>query len=109
MIINEYYKKGVFKVPIHLAMGHEAIAIAVDNAMNKDDSLFVTHRNIHYNLSRQGTLIEELNEYFLKPEGLAQGRLGSMNLNNPSKGVIYASSILGNDMPVASGYALGKK
>ena len=109
MIINEYYKKGVFKVPIHLAMGHEAIAIAVDNAMSKDDSLFVTHRNIHYNLSRQGTLIEELNEYFLKPEGLAQGRLGSMNLNNPSKGVIYASSILGNDMPVASGYALGNK
>ena len=32
-----------------------------------------------------------------------------MNLNNPSKGVIYASSILGNDMPVASGYALGNK
>jgi len=109
MIINDHYKNGVFKVPIHLAMGHEAIAIAVDNAMKKEDALFVTHRNVHYNLSRQGTLIEELNEYYLKSVGLAKGRLGSMNLNNPSKGVVYASSILGNDMPVASGYALGNK
>ena len=26
LVVNEMYKKGRFKVPIHLALGHEAIA-----------------------------------------------------------------------------------
>ena len=109
IVVNDRSKTADFKVPVHLAMGHEAIAIAIDSAMQQDDALLVTHRNIHYNLTRQGTLKEELDEYYLREEGLAQGRLGSMNLNNPKKGVLYASSILGNDMPVACGYALGNK
>ena len=45
--INELYKKGDFKIPIHLALGHESIAVAVDNSMEVNDSLFLTHRNIH--------------------------------------------------------------
>ena len=109
LLINDRYKSGDFKVPVHLAMGHEAVAVAVDAVMQQDDALLVTHRNVHYNLARQGTLKEELDEYCLLNEGLAQGRLGSMNLNNPGRGIPYASSILGNNMPVACGYALGNK
>lgn len=108
-LVNDRSKNGEFKVPVHLAMGHEAIAIAIDAVMQKDDALLVTHRNAHYNLARQGSLKEEMDEYYLREDGLAQGRLGSMNLNNPEKGIPYASSILGNDMPVACGYALGNK
>lgn len=109
ILINERYKNGDFKVPVHLAMGHEAVAVAVDAVMRQGDVLLLTHRNAHYNLARQGTLKEELDEYYLRDGGLAQGRLGSMNLNNPGKGIPYASSILGNDMPVACGYAIGNK
>ena len=35
MIVNEKYKNGEFKVPIHLALGHEAIAVAVDSIMEE--------------------------------------------------------------------------
>ncbi len=108
-IINDHYRNGEFKIPIHLAMGHEAIAVAVDSVMQKNDILLLTHRNAHYNLARQGTLKEELDEYYLRKEGLAQGHLGSMNLNNPKRGIPYTSSILGNNMPVACGYAFGNK
>ena len=109
MIVNEKYKAGEFKIPIHLALGHEAIAIAVSTTMDKNDLLACSHRNIHYNLARAGSLKPVLDEYFLKKEGLAGAELGSMNLANPSKNLVYTSSILGNDLPVATGLALGQK
>lgn len=109
MMVNERYKKGDFKVPVHLAMGHEAIAVAIDAIMQAKDALLLTHRNVHYNLARQSSLKEELDEYCLRENGLSQGRLGSMNLNNPEKGIPYSSSILANNLPVSCGYALGNK
>jgi pyruvate dehydrogenase E1 component alpha subunit len=108
MIINEKYKQGEFKIPIHLAFGHEAIAVAVSSIMDDKDRLVLSHRNIHYNLAR-ASLKPEIDEYLLKEEGLSQGQLGSMNLANESKGIIYTSSILGNNLPVATGLALSKK
>jgi TPP-dependent pyruvate/acetoin dehydrogenase alpha subunit len=109
MIINEKCKKNEFKIPIHLAFGHEAIAVAVDQVMGKDDQLTLTHRNIHYNLAKSGLLKPELDEYSLKKEGMGKGLLGSMNLANEKEGLVYTSSILGNDFSVACGLALGQK
>ena len=109
LLVNERYKNGDFKIPIHLALGYESIAVAVDRSMRKNDCLISTHRNIHYNLARLTTLKAEMDEYYLKPTGLASGHLGSMNLSNPEKNVVYSSSILGNNFSVAAGYALGNK
>ena len=109
MIVNEKYKNGEFKIPIHLALGHEAIAVAVDSIMEEEDQLVLSHRNIHYNLARSKSLKPELDEYFLRKEGLAGGKLGSMNLANAERNVVYTSSILGNNLPVAAGLALGQK
>ena len=109
ILVNERYKNGDFLIPIHLAMGHESIAVAIDIAMQKEDGLFLTHRNIHYNLIKMGTLKEELDEYYLRESGIASGRLGSMNLSNPDKSIYYSSSILGNNLPVGCGYALANK
>jgi len=109
MIVNERYKNNEFKIPIHLALGHEAIAVSVDSIMEKDDKLILSHRNIHYNLAREKSLKPEIDEYYLKEGGLSKGQLGSMNLANEKKGIVYTSSILGNNLPVATGVALGKK
>jgi pyruvate dehydrogenase E1 component alpha subunit len=109
MIINEDYKSGKFKIPIHLAFGHESIAVAVNNVINKDDKLILTHRNIAYNLARLGKLRPIRDEYLLRKEGLMKGKTGSMNLINPEKGVIYSSSILGNNFSVGVGVAMAQK
>ena len=109
MIVNEEYKNGEFKIPIHLAFGHEAIAVAIDNIMSDKDKLILTHRNIAYNLVRSKKLKPILDEYFLKPTGLMEGKTGSMNLINPKRGIIYTSSILGNNFSVAVGVAMGQK
>lgn len=107
-IVNEMCKKGAFKIPIHLAFGHEAIAVAVDSAMKSKDQLILSHRNIHYNFARVDSLKSEIDEYLLKAEGLAQGCLGSMNLINEARGIVYSSSILGNNLAVAAGFAIAK-
>lgn len=109
LVINEGCKNGDFLVPIHLALGHEALAVAVDAAMTPSDNLLLTHRNIHYNLARLGSLRPEIAEYYLRDSGIAKGRLGSMNLANPDRGIIYTSSILGNNLPVAAGCALANR
>ena len=37
-LLNEDLKKGKFKIPVHLAFGHEAIAVAIKNLVNKVDA-----------------------------------------------------------------------
>ena len=66
IVINEEYKKGNFKIPIHLAFGHESIAVAISNIMENNDKLILSHRNIAYNLAREGSLKPIIDEYFLK-------------------------------------------
>ncbi|TSA19772.1 hypothetical protein D4R75_08385 [bacterium] len=109
LLVNERLKKGEFKIPIHLAFGHEAIAVAIDQIMKTEDGLFLSHRNIHYNLARTRSLKEVLDEFYLRESGIAKGHLGSMNLCNPSKNVVYTSNILANNHAVSSGYALGNR
>ncbi len=106
-LINEIIKEGKLKIPIHLGIGHETIAAAVDNVMSHEDSLFLTHRNMHYNIARAKDIKKEVDEYYLRNSGMASARLGSMNLSNPEEGIPYSSSILGNNFGVATGFALG--
>ena len=61
MMVNEFYKDGKFKIPIHLAFGHETIAVAVDRIMEDEDKLLLSHRNIAYNLARAKKLKDILN------------------------------------------------
>jgi TPP-dependent pyruvate/acetoin dehydrogenase alpha subunit len=107
ILINEIIKKGELKIPIHLGLGHETIAAVIDHIMDDNDSLFLTHRNMHYNIARAQNIKEEFDEYYLKSSGMASGRLGSMNLSNFERGIPYSSSILGNNFAVATGFALG--
>jgi len=108
LIINEMYKQGAFKVPIHLALGHEAIAVALGTVVESNDQLILNHRNIHYNLAKVHSIKSEIDEYLLKKEGLAGGELGSMNFINEPQGIMYSSSILGNNLAVAAGFGAAK-
>jgi pyruvate dehydrogenase E1 component alpha subunit len=109
LAINEANRNKKFTIPIHLALGHEAIAVALTAAKQPADNLLLSHRNIHYNIANQRDTRKIYDEYALQPEGQSGGRHGSMNLTNPDKGLIYTSSILGNNLCVASGVAMGSK
>ncbi|NQV79388.1 MAG: hypothetical protein HQ495_02490 [Alphaproteobacteria bacterium] len=108
MVVNERNKAGAFRIPIHLALGHEAIAVAVSDVMRDGDQLLLTHRNIHYNLARNPSLPEKLREFALDRAGGGGGQLGCMNYSDPRVGIPYTSSILANSLSVAPGVALGQ-
>ena len=107
--INESIIKSIFPVPVHLGLGHEAVAVAVVAALESTDQILLTHRNIHFQIALGATQQELEDEYLLKSSGLAEGKLGSMNLMNPEKGNTYTSNILGNNLAVALGLGLGAK
>ena len=107
--INRAISEKSFQVPIHLALGHEAIAVSVATAMNSEDQLVLSHRNIHYHLALGATYEQLFAEYALRPEGLGGGRLGSMNLIATQNRNIYTSNILGNNLAVALGVAQSGK
>ena len=109
LAVNDRCKVKAFNVPIHLALGHEGIAVALSETKLGQDALFLTHRNIHYNLAQSSNARGVLDEFALSADGLASGRLGSMNLANQRDSVIYTSSILANNLSVATGYALGER
>lgn len=108
-IMNEDLKKKLFRIPIHVAFGSEAIAVSVSNIMTGEDQLVLTHRNMAYNLARAGALKPVYEEYKLSQAGVSHGRMGSMNMVNPARGVVYSSSVLGNNLSVACGLALAKR
>lgn len=98
-----------FKIPVHLAIGHEAIAVAIASVSEGADGIFLTHRNIHFQIALGASLQQIRDEYLLEPTGLGNGKMGSMNLTSPHLGNLYTSNILGNTLAVATGAALACK
>ena len=93
-----------------MAFGYEANAVAVHSILDKHEKIILTHRNIAYNLAFDlNNFNKFLNEINLKKNGLNQGKNGSMNIVNLPKGIIYTSSILGNNLPVGLGVAINNK
>lgn len=108
-LLNERLKAKEFKIPVHLAFGHEAAAVAMDLTMRSDDALCLTHRNGAYNLARSKAFEVELAHYRLEPHPEIGGQMASMNLAMENTNIAYSSSIIGNNLAVASGIALHRK
>ena len=107
--IAEQINHNVYKIPVHLALGHESISTSVVAASEPGDFFTFTHRNIHFHIAL-GASYESLDsEYKLEETGLAGGKLGSMNLTNPLSGNLYTSNILANNLAIANGIALSAK
>src|SRR5688572_6685245 len=90
-LLNEMLKQKQFKIPIHLAFGHEAAAVSVDRVMQGDDRLCLTHRNVAYNLARSKSLDAVLQHYRLMERPAQVGQMGSMNLVLDDTGIAYSS------------------
>lgn len=107
--IAEQINRGAYKIPVHLALGHESVSTSIVAASAPEDFFTFTHRNIHFHIAL-GASFESLDcEYQLKENGLAGGELGSMNLTNPQVGNLYTSNILASNLAIANGIALSAK
>lgn len=107
--VNEWLKQNASAIPIHLAFGYEAIAVALVNVLDlgeKGDQLSLPHRNIAYQLACHKELKPVFDEIRGAHSGCAHGKLGSMNMAARNIGLPYTSSILGNNLAVTCGLAL---
>ena len=106
MLLAREINNGTYKIPVHLALGHESVATAIAATSENGDLFALTHRNLHFHIAL-GADFESIDyEYKLLEGGLSGGLLGSMNMTNYLKGNVYTSNILANNLAVANGLAL---
>ncbi len=104
LALNTLVTENVFKVPVHLAIGHELIAATAAQWM-PEDKFFLPHRNIHFNLASGIDFRKVVAELQLSEHGVNGGRSGSMNLASQFNGIVLSSSILGGHLGISVGYA----
>lgn len=103
------YRKGHCPGFIHSSIGQEAIPAAVCAFLREDDYVLTTHRG-HGDIIAKGARFDMMMaELFAKETGYCKGRGGSMHIVALDLNILGATAIVGADVPIASGAALGCK
>jgi TPP-dependent pyruvate/acetoin dehydrogenase alpha subunit len=104
--IGEYSRKGVFRTPVHLAIGQEAIAVGVSTFLRNTDYVFGNHRSHAHYLALGGSTLELIAEILGKKAGCSGGKGGSMHIKSPQNGFMGSMPIVAGTISLAVGAAL---
>ena len=107
--INELMKKKIFKLPIHLAFGHEFVSSIVKTNFKKKDKLLLSHRNIHFSSIFSKDVLKKYLKFSILNKAEHYNSEGSMNYTDKNANIPYSSSVLGNNFSVACGVAKANK
>jgi pyruvate dehydrogenase E1 component alpha subunit len=108
-LIAEKYGDQIFRCPVHLSVGQEAIAIGVCSELTVADKIMSTHRSHAHYLAKGGDLYAMFCELMGKEAGCCLGRGGSMHLIDKAQGFYGSIPIVGSSLPIAMGIALAEK
>jgi TPP-dependent pyruvate/acetoin dehydrogenase alpha subunit len=108
-LIAEKYSDQIFRCPVHLSVGQEAIAIGVCSELSVTDKVMSTHRSHAHYLAKGGNLYAMFSELMGKEAGCCLGRGGSMHLIDKVQGFYGSIPIVGSSLPIAMGIALAEK
>ncbi len=100
---------GEIRCPVHLYSGQEAIAAGVCAALQKNDTIFGTHRSHGHYLAKGGDLNALVAEIYGKKTGCSSGRGGSMHVLVIDKGYLASVPIVAGTIALAVGAALASK
>jgi len=97
------------KVPgtLHQCQGQEAVAVGVCENLRLDDVIFSTHRPVGHMLAKGVSANSISAEIWGKATGCAGGKGGQMHLVGASVGAMPSNAIVGANIPIATGAALG--
>lgn len=97
------------KIPggIHPAIGQEAVAVGVIQALRPSDIVTGTHRSHHHALAKGLPPDRVMAELYGKATGVDGGRGGSMHLADFQLGMWGSNGIVGAGLGIAMGAALG--
>lgn len=104
--IGDRYSEQKIRCPIHLSNGQEGIAVGVAHVLQEEDEIICSHRSHAHYLAKGGSLKKMIAELHGKETGCTKGRGGSSHLIDLTVGMMGASPILGNTIPIGLGLAL---
>jgi pyruvate dehydrogenase E1 component alpha subunit len=105
--VNQLFLEGRMPGTLHLYIGQEACAVGVCEALRPEDWITSTHRPHGHAIAKGVSLDAMMAELFGKTTGCAGGYGGSMHTGDPAVGALTAIAIVGGNVPVATGLALG--
>ena len=101
------FLQGTVPGTLHQYQGQEAVAVGVCTALLPDDVIFSTHRPVGHFLARGSSPRGIAAEILGKASGCAGGKGGQMHLTDVSVGAMPSNAIVGANIPIATGAALG--
>jgi acetoin:2,6-dichlorophenolindophenol oxidoreductase subunit alpha len=107
--VEERFRAGELPGFLHVAIGQEAVAVGVCQAMEDGDVFASTHRAHGHTLARGTHPNEVMAELYGKIEGCSHGYGGSMHLYDVERGNLGANAVVGGGLPAMTGAALAFK
>ena len=107
--VEERFRAGELPGFLHVAIGQEAVAVGVCQAMDDGDVFASTHRAHGHTLARGTHPNAVMAELYGKVEGCSHGYGGSMHLYDVERGNLGANAVVGGGLPAITGAALAFK
>ena len=107
--VEERFRAGELPGFLHVAIGQEAVAVGVCQALDDGDVFASTHRAHGHTLARGTHPNEVMAELYGKLEGCSHGYGGSMHLYDVERGNLGANAVVGGGLPAITGAALAFK
>ncbi len=107
--LGELVESGDVVCPVHLAIGQEAVPVAVSHHLTPADRVFGAHRSHGHYLAPGGDIYQLFAEVLGRADGCSRGMGGSMHLFAPEVGFMGSVPIVAATVPIAVGAALAAK
>ncbi len=107
--VEERFRAGDLPGFLHVAIGQEAVAVGVCEAMEEGDVFASTHRAHGHTLARGTDPKALMAELYGKVEGCSHGYGGSMHLYDLARGNLGANAVIGGGLPAVTGAGLAFK
>ncbi len=108
-LLYKLFLQGLVPGTLHQYQGQEAVAVGVCSVLRTDDLIFSTHRPVGHLIAKGGSVRAIAAEIWGKATGCAGGKGGQMHLTDVSVGAMPSNAIVGANIPIATGAALGFK
>ena len=108
-VIADGVERGEIKCPCHLAIGQEACAVGVADALRPGDRCFGAHRSHGHYLALGGDPYGLFAEVLGRDAGVSGGMGGSMHLQDRAHGLFGTVPIVGATIPIAVGAGLAAR